>query len=109
MLECGIDELEANVTQELVCAAGHEVSIVRVRQSRLSSILRATQRDHGNLLAMRPKEVGGGPPMNCDLCRGPVFITAEEHFHLIIDGRGEEAEQYDFCSWRCLKNWVSDS
>lgn len=42
----------------------------------------------------------------CSNCNGPIFITAEEHFHLIIEGRGEEAEQYDFCCYACLKGWV---
>lgn len=47
--------------------------------------------------------------MNCDLCREPVWISAEEHFHLIIEGRDDDAEQYDFCSWNCLKHWVAES
>lgn len=45
---------------------------------------------------------------NCDLCREPIMISAAEHYHLIIEGDEEEAEQFDFCSWRCLKHWVAD-
>ena len=44
--------------------------------------------------------------MNCDCCREPIMISAEAHYHLIIEGEGEEAEQFDFCSWICLRGWV---
>jgi len=30
----------------------------------------------------------------------------EEHYHLIVDKHDEEAEQFDFCSFICLKRWV---
>jgi hypothetical protein len=41
----------------------------------------------------------------CDLCQDVVETL---WYSLIIDVPAEDSEQYDFCSWRCLKHWVAD-
>jgi len=43
---------------------------------------------------------------NCSNCKEGIYISQAEHFHLIIEGAKEEPEQFDFCSWACLKGWV---
>jgi hypothetical protein len=43
---------------------------------------------------------------NCSNCKEGIYISQQEHFHLIIEGASEEAEQFDFCSFICLKRWV---
>jgi len=49
--------------------------------------------------------------MNCDLCREPILFSAQSFYKLIITedtSEGDDAEEFDFCSWRCLKHWVID-
>ena len=43
----------------------------------------------------------------CCVCKFVMTFSHRSHYHLILDNAVEEAEFYDFCSFKCLKEWVA--